>query len=173
MRRDDALVTIARKMHGEEAAKIVSLLLSKIELSDEEIASELGMDVAQVRRILNELFEARLVKYRRARDENEGWYKYYWRATDEEPERILEDRRRLVIKLLENLLRSETEEEYYYCPNCGRRYRASQADDLNYLCENCGEVLEPYDNSEIVRKVEKALRLIERYQPLLAQGQAT
>ncbi len=169
MRKDDALVAIAKKMHGEEAARIVHLLLSKVELSDEEIASELGMDVAQVRRVLNELFEARLVKYRRARDENEGWYRYYWRVTDEEPERILEDRKRLLVKLLEDLLRGETEEEYYYCPSCGRRYRASHADDLNYVCEKCGEVLEPYDNSRIVRKVKEVLRVIEGYQPASAQ----
>lgn len=167
MREDEALVALARRMRGEEAARIVSLLLGRVELTDEEIASELGMDVAQARRILNELFESRLVKYRRARDEKEGWYKYFWRVTDEPPERILEDRKRLLVKLLEGLLNREAGEEYYYCPVCGRRYTAKEADDLNYLCGKCGEVLEPYDNSKAVEKIKKALEMIKNYQPVI------
>ncbi|MEM1516384.1 MAG: TFIIB-type zinc ribbon-containing protein [Thermofilum sp.] len=168
MRKDEVLVALARRMCGEEAARVMALLIGRVEESDEEIAAELGMDVVKVRRILNELFEARLVKYRRARDEKEGWYKYFWRVTDEPPERILEDRKRLLIKLLEGLLDREAGEEYYYCPACGRRYTATEADDLNYTCRKCGEVLEPYDNSKSVDKIKKALEIIRRYQPTTA-----
>lgn len=167
MRKDEVFIALAKRMCGEEAARVMSLLISRVEQSDEEIAAELGVDVAQVRRILNELFEARLVKYRRARDEKEGWYKYYWRVTDEPPERILEDRKRLLVRLLESLLNKETGEEYYYCPACGRKYTAVEADDLNYLCSKCGEVLEPYDNSKMIEKIRRALEMIKNYQPVV------
>jgi transcription initiation factor TFIIE subunit alpha len=51
------------------------------------------MDQAELRKLPNDLFEARLVKYRRARDENIGWYKYFWRVTDEPLDALLNDRK--------------------------------------------------------------------------------
>ncbi|MCC6004924.1 MAG: hypothetical protein LM590_11350 [Thermofilum sp.] len=57
------------------------------------MARELRMDQAELRKLPNDLFEARLVKYRRARDENIGWYKYFWRVTDEPLDALLNDRK--------------------------------------------------------------------------------
>jgi len=161
MKGEEVLVTLARKIHGEDAARILRVLIDKAELSDEELASELGMDVARVRKILNELFESRFVRYRRARDESVGWYRYYWRVTDEPPERILEDRKRLVTQLLEKLFLEEARDEYYVCPACGGKYTSAEADELGYLCARCGEVLEPYDNTARVEKLKKTLELLK------------
>uniref|UniRef100_A0A7C1P0Q6 Transcription factor E n=1 Tax=Thermofilum pendens TaxID=2269 RepID=A0A7C1P0Q6_THEPE len=161
MKREEVLIALARKIHGEDAARIMRILMDKAELSDEELASELGMDVARVRRILNELFESRFVRYRRARDENVGWYRYYWRITDEPPERIIEDRKRLVAQLLEKLFLEETRDEYYMCPACGRKYTSAEADELGYLCAKCEEVLEPYDNTVRVEKLKTTLELLK------------
>jgi len=157
MKSEEVLITLARKIHGEDAARILRVLMDKAELSDEELAYELGVDVARVRKLLNELFESRFVRYRRARDENVGWYRYYWRITDESPERIVEDRKRLVAQLLEKLFLEETRDEYYVCPACGSKYTSAEADELGYLCAKCREVLEPYDNTSRVEKLKKTL----------------
>jgi len=161
MRSEEVLITLARKIHGEDAARVLRILIDKAELSDEELAAELGMDVARVRRILNELYESRFVRYRRARDESIGWYHYYWRVTDEPPERIVEDRKRLVTQLLEKIFLEETRDEYYICPVCGSKYTSVEADELGYLCVKCGEVLEPYDNTARVEKLKKTLEFLK------------
>ncbi len=162
---DEAIIVLARKIHGEKAERIMRLLTEKIEMPDEDIARELKLDPAEVRRILNELFESRLVKYRRARDEVIGWYKYYWRVTDEPVARILEDRKRLTLNLLEKVLEYERSDEFFVCPKCGKRFSSIEADENGYMCDECGEVLEPYDNTEIIRKLEQAIRKLREYNP--------
>lgn len=165
MAENEIIATLARKIHGEKAERIIRLLAEKVEISDEAIASELRMDVAEVRRILNELFESRLVKYRRARDEVVGWYNYYWRITDEDVSRILDDRKRLTLNLLEKALEYEKSGEFYICPKCGKRYTFLEAEANGYVCEECGEVLEPFDNSQVVLKLERAIKLLKSYNP--------
>ncbi|QOJ79665.1 transcription initiation factor E subunit alpha [Infirmifilum lucidum] len=162
---NEAIIALARKIHGERAEIIIRLLAEKIEVSDEDIARELKLDPAEVRRILNELFESRLVKYRRARDEVIGWYKYYWRITDEPVARILEDRKRLTLSLLEKVLEYERSDEFFVCPKCGKRFSSAEADENGYMCDECREVLEPYDNTEVIRKLEQAIKKLREYNP--------
>jgi len=162
---EDTIVLLARKIHGEKAEKIMRLLSERVEVSDEDIAKELNLDPAEVRRILNELFESRLVKYRRARDEVIGWYKYFWRITDEPVARILEDRKRLALALLEKALSYERSDDFFVCPRCGKRFSSSEADNNGYVCDACGEVLEPFDNSKIILKLENAIKKLSDFTP--------
>jgi transcription initiation factor TFIIE subunit alpha len=170
MSQNEVLAELAEKIFGEKAKKIMILLSNHVEISDDEIAKELDMDQAELRKILNDLFEARLVKYRRARDENIGWYKYYWRITDEPLEVLLNDRKRLTLTILEKLLSLEEQAEIYVCPSCGARYSVVEAEDYGYTCPNCGEVLEPYDNSKRIRKIREAIHALKNYEPIASGG---
>ncbi|AGT35328.1 MAG: TFIIB-type zinc ribbon-containing protein [Thermofilum sp.] len=170
MSQNEVLAELAEKIFGEKAKKIMILLSNHVEISDDEIAKELDMDQAELRKILNDLFEARLVKYRRARDENIGWYKYYWRITDEPLEVLLNDRKRLTLTILEKLLSLEEQAEIYVCPSCGARYSVVEAEDYGYTCPNCGEVLEPYDNSKRIRKIREAIQALKNYEPIASSG---
>jgi transcription initiation factor TFIIE subunit alpha len=170
MSQNQVLAELAEKIFGEKAKKIMILLSNHVEISDDEIAKELDMDQAELRKILNDLFEARLVKYRRARDENIGWYKYYWRITDEPLEVLLNDRKRLTLTILEKLLSLEEQAEIYVCPSCGARYSVVEAEDYGYTCPNCGEVLEPYDNSKRIRKIREAIQALKNYEPIASSG---
>ncbi|NAZ25559.1 MAG: hypothetical protein GU357_07370 [Thermofilum sp.] len=170
MSQNEVLAELAEKIFGEKAKKIMILLSNHVEISDDEIAKELDMDQAELRKILNDLFEARLVKYRRARDENIGWYKYYWRVTDEPLEVLLNDRKRLTLTILEKLLSLEEQAEIYVCPSCGARYSVVEAEDYGYTCPNCGEVLEPYDNSKRIRKIREAIQALKNYEPIASSG---
>jgi len=170
MSQNEVLAELAEKIFGEKAKKIMILLSNHVEISDDEIAKELNMDQAELRKILNDLFEARLVKYRRARDENIGWYKYYWRITDEPLEVLLNDRKRLTLTILEKLLSLEEQAEIYVCPSCGARYSVVEAEDYGYTCPNCGEVLEPYDNSKRIRKIREAIQALKNYEPIASSG---
>ncbi len=163
---EEALVILARKIHGELAGRIAEILMKKGEVTDDDLAKILKVDINKVRRLLNLMFESRLVKYRRARDEKIGWYKYFWRLTDEPAHRVLEDRKRMALKILEARLRLEEENEYFYCPKCGRKYTLDDADSYGYICPYCEEVLEPYDNEKDKLVLRKAIEKLSKYSPL-------
>ncbi|AKG38924.1 MAG: TFIIB-type zinc ribbon-containing protein [Infirmifilum sp.] len=163
MSSEKIIASLARKIHGERAEQIIRLLIEKVEMSDEDIAKELGTNVEEVRRILNELFESRLVKYRRARDEIIGWYKYFWRITDEPIGRILEDRKRLTLSVLQKALNYEKSTEFYVCPNCKKRFTLTEADENNYICDECGSILEPFDNSNAIAKLENSIKKLQKW----------
>ncbi|ABL78112.1 TFIIB-type zinc ribbon-containing protein [Thermofilum pendens] len=165
MNAHEALAEIAGKMFGDNAKKVMMVLASNVEVSDEDLAKDLKMDPPELRKLLNDLFEARLVKYRRARDENIGWYKYYWRITDEPIQQILSDRKRLTLSILEKVLSLEENSETYVCPKCGTRYTVDEAENNNYTCEVCGEVLEPFDNTHRVEKLKRAIELLGNWDP--------
>ncbi|MEZ0345501.1 MAG: transcription factor [Infirmifilum sp.] len=165
MSDEEVAAILARKIHGERAEQIIRILAEKVEVSDEDIAKELNVDATEIRRILNELFESRLVKYRRARDEVIGWYKYFWRITDEPISRILEDRRRSCLTLLQKTLEYEKSTEFYICPSCHKRFTSMEADANGYICDVCGSILDPYDNSHIISKLEKAISQLRSWNP--------
>ncbi len=166
-KRFEIFVVLAGKIHGELARRIAEILAERDEVTDDELAKILEVDVNEVRRILNMLFESRLVKYRRARDEKIGWFKYYWRLTDEPPHLILEDRKRIAISLLKRRLQYEESVELYVCPQCGKKYTYEEADDAGYICIDCGEVLEPYDNTLDVEVLKEAIERLKGYKPLI------
>ncbi len=163
---EEAIVILAKKIHGQLAGKIAEILRKRGEVTDDELAEQLGVNINTVRKILNQMFESRLVKYRRARDEKIGWYKYFWRLTDEPAHQLLEDRKRKTIRILERRLRQEEATEYFYCPKCGRKYTLDEADMYGYMCPHCEEVLEPYDNEKDILILRKTIERLQQYNPL-------
>ncbi len=157
--RREVLVQVGGLVLGEVAKMILELLLRRGEMTDEELSSELNMPVNDVRRVLHKLFEMQLVRYRRVRDPKVGWYSYLWRVTDERPEIVLEQRKRKVIEKLKELLRYETENSFFACPQCRARYTYGEALSSMFQCPTCGSYLEEYDNSKRVRALRE---LIER-----------
>ncbi|OYT30370.1 MAG: hypothetical protein B6U95_00980 [Thermofilum sp. ex4484_82] len=69
---EELLKQLAENIYGPVAGKIIELLIKKGEATDEEIAKYTDIGINDARRLLNFLFEANLVKYRRIRDENDN-----------------------------------------------------------------------------------------------------
>ena len=163
---EDVLVMLAEKIYGKLAGRIMGYLVEKGEATDEELSKELRVEVNEVRRILNMMFESHLIRYRRTRDEKIGWYIYYWAPTDEDVATILEDRKRKTLSLLRQRLEQEKNNTYYICIRCGARYTFEEAAESMFRCTECDEVLENFNNDLIVKKLEKAIELLESYKPL-------
>jgi len=49
---------------------------------DEEIAEKCGMDIRDVRRILNELLVRCAVVYEKKFDERSGWHSFFWKLKE-------------------------------------------------------------------------------------------
>ncbi len=162
----EILVKLAYKVLGRTAAEIMKVLIERGEATDEELKDILGIDEAEVRKVLHSLFEAQLVRYRRVRDSKQGWYVYYWRPTEEAVEIILEDRRRRALSVLKRRLEYEKSGNYYICPSCGQKYTFDQAMDLMFRCSECGALLEAYDNTPVIAILEDWIAKLESFNPL-------
>ncbi len=156
------LAVLAKKIHGEVAERVVDRLAKVGEATDEQLSQALGIEIATIRRTLNALYESRLAKYRRVRDEERGWYLYYWRLTDEFPSRVLEERKRKALDILRKRLEYEQGSSFFYCPRCRVRYSFDDVVEFMFRCPGCGTDLEAIDNGVVVEKLRQAIELLEK-----------
>jgi transcription initiation factor TFIIE subunit alpha len=127
------------------------------EVTDEELAEELGMELNDVRRALFILYENDLASYRRLRDEDSGWLTYLWTFEYENiPERLEEEMHRL-LKALEEREDYERDNEFYLCEQCQIRYEFGEAMEFGFQCRNCGSELTSMSNEQLVDAMEKRI----------------
>lgn len=144
--------------HGYEVAKAIS----KEELTDDEVAKRTGMRINLVRRILYDLYDNRVVNYRRTRDENSGWYIYYWQLDPERALGYVNANRRLLLQKLDEQLDRERNTIYFNCGNSCPKVPFEQAAENDFKCPKCGEKLESYDNSNVVTSLEHRVQSLRQ-----------
>jgi transcription initiation factor TFIIE subunit alpha len=144
---------------GEQGIVVGKVLLGK-ELTDEDLAKRTGISINLVRRILYELYDSRVVSYRRTRDEESGWYIYHWKI---DPERAIEhvrDNRRLLLRKLEERLERERNTAYFTCEGEDPKVPYEVAIDTDFKCPRCGGRLKPYDNTSVIVSLERRVQLL-------------
>jgi transcription initiation factor TFIIE subunit alpha len=130
------------------------------EVTDEELAEELGLELNDVRRALFILYENDLASYRRLRDEDSGWLTYLWTFEYENiPEQLEEEMYRL-LRALETRQEYEQENEFYLCENCGIRFEFGEAMDVGFECPQCGSPLEAMENTRLVESMNERIETL-------------
>lgn len=140
----------------------VALSPSEGEVTDEEIADRIGIDVNVVRRTLIILDEYGLADYRRIRDQDSGWLTYYWTFHYEKIPRQLEKHMETLLEMLREREQYENESEFYRCSVCGERQHFSDAMDLQFTCPHCSSDLEVEESTFIQDLIEKRREEIEQ-----------
>ncbi|MFC7203931.1 transcription factor [Haloferax namakaokahaiae] len=124
------------------------------EVTDEELAEKLGLELNDVRRALFILYENDLASYRRVRDEDSGWLTYLWTFHYENiPENLEEEMYRL-LEALEERVDYERNHEFYLSEPAGIRFEFAEAMELGFQCPETGAPLEPMDNTDLVGAME-------------------
>lgn len=127
------------------------------EVTDEELAEELRLELNDVRRALFILYENDLASYRRVRDEDSGWLTYLWTFHYENiPENLEEEMYRL-LDALEERLDYERNHEFYLSEPAGIRFEFSEAMEHGFQCPEAGAQLEPMDNDDLVDAMERRI----------------
>jgi transcription initiation factor TFIIE subunit alpha len=127
------------------------------EVTDEELADELDLELNDVRRALFILYENDLASYRRLRDEDSGWLTYLWTFEYEKiPENLQEEMHRLHDTLVERL-EYEATHEFYLCETCSIRFEFGEAMEFGFECPDCGTALESLDNDRLVDAMERRI----------------
>ena len=127
------------------------------EVTDEELAERLGLELNDVRRALFILYENDLAAYRRVRDEDSGWLTYLWTFEYENiPENLEEEMYRL-FEALEERLEYERTHEFYLSEAAGIRFEFSEAMEFDFQCPETGAPLEPMENDDLVEATERRI----------------
>ncbi len=132
------------------------------EVTDEELAEELGMELNDVRRALFILYENDLASYRRLRDEESGWLTYLWTFEYENiPEQLQEEMHRL-LAALETRHEYELDNEFYLCESCGIRFEFGEAMEFGFQCPECGSSLDAMENTRLVDAMESRIERLQK-----------
>ena len=127
------------------------------EVTDEELAEELGLELNDVRRTLFILYENDLASYRRVRDEDSGWLTYLWTFDyDNIPPNLEEEMYRL-LEAMEERRDYEVAHEFYLCEVCSIRFEFGEAMDLGFECPECGSPLEAIENDHLIAAMDDRL----------------
>lgn len=127
------------------------------EVTDEELAEDIDVEVNEVRRTLIILNENNLADYRRIRDDDSGWLTYLWTFNyGRIPEQLVEEMETLRDKL-EERKKFETTNQFFRCEICGQRYEFVEAQESYFTCERCGNELEEDENSQVKELIDKRL----------------
>jgi transcription initiation factor TFIIE subunit alpha len=127
------------------------------EVTDEELAERLGLELNDVRRALFILYENDLATYRRLRDEDSGWLTYLWTFQyDNVYENLAEEIERL-LEALEERQEYEMEHEFYLCEVCSLRFEFGEAMDRGFECPECGSPLEAMENEHLVEAMDERI----------------
>ena len=127
------------------------------EVTDEELAEELGLELNDVRRALFILYENDLASYRRLRDEDSGWLTYLWTFEYENIPEQLESERNRLLEALDERQEYETDNEFYLCPECQIRFEFGEAMEFGFECPQCGGQVETMDNDRLIDTMERRI----------------
>jgi len=142
------------------------------EVTDEELAEEIGLELNDVRRALFILYENDLATYRRLRDEDSGWLTYLWTFKyDNIPER-LEDEMYRLLDALETRREYEQDHEFYLCETDSIRFEFGEAMDFGFQCPQCGDELVSMGNQGLVDAIDTRIESLREELNITSEAEA-
>ena len=151
------LLDVLHQIAGDSGLAVLKALHNR-ELTDEDLAKSTGLSINLVRRILYDLYENQVVSYRRERDEESGWYIYFWKFNPERAVDFIRQNRQELLHRLEEKLEKEKNTVYFKCNGDCDKVTYSLAAENNFKCPVCGGVLKPYDNSSFITALERRVQ---------------
>ncbi|AXR78561.1 transcription factor [Natrarchaeobaculum sulfurireducens] len=131
------------------------------EVTDEELAEDLDLELNDVRRALFILYENDLASYRRLRDEDSGWLTYLWTFEYGNIPENLESEMYRLHEALEERETYERNHEFYLCEICSIRFEFGEAMDFGFECPECGSPLDSMDNQRLVNAMHERIDALE------------
>lgn len=154
--------SVVSEVAGEDVLPLVKALKNKKNISEFKLAENIKQEINTTRNMLYRLYDANLVSFIRKKDKKKGWYIYYWTFN---AKRIKELTSNLKIKRLDKLkerLEREKASDFFACKSKCIRLDFDQATDFGYKCPECGNLLMEEDNKQMVERIEKEIKGIEK-----------
>lgn len=132
---------------------------------DLDLAKELGLEDTQVRVILNDLHERKLVCYTRTKNDETGWVTHYWRKRDDQLTTYTQGYLKKKISKINYHLKDDTTKIMFSC-GC-KQVSYEKAIDDSFQCNDCQQSYVEYnDPAAVEEKVVELTRLNSLLQEL-------
>lgn len=154
------IIELLKQTAGEHGYIVAKTILTE-ELTDDEIAKRTGIRLNLVRRILYDLYDNRVMSYRRVRDESSGWYIYYWKVEPERAFGYVNVKRRILLQKLEEQIEREKNTIFFSCSDGCSKMTLEAAMENDFKCIKCKGKLEPYDNSSVITSLERKVQALK------------
>ncbi len=167
MRKKEILfVALTIALGDPEMAEALIRAFGGKEIESTQLIELLGMDPADVRRMLYRLHDLNLA-FQIIRKGEEGERLIYWALNEKMAPIFVERRLERAKKILEEEIRVEEAGEYYVCAADPSHAKipfdeASFDSENGFLCPICGASLVPVDREKAAEKIREAIQLIDK-----------
>lgn len=161
MLADKAIYAYLHRMIGDEGVELIRRFPHDKEYSDEELAEVTQINLNSVRNTLYTLYEHRLAKYRRIKNNETGWLTYLWQLELENIYDSVSKDLEVIVEKLRRRYRYENENAFYSCKECGSTVTFSEAMDSQFVCPQCESQLSHFDNEPLVNALQRRITKIE------------
>lgn len=147
---------------GPEALRIAEALMSRKEATDSELAEELGQKPSHIRRVLYDLYEARIAEYHKEKDKETGWLTFYWAIRPDHAAQTILEKTRKDLASLQQALNFEQTHEFFICPDGAERFDFARATEASFHCPEHGTVLQQHDNKNELETLRVRIAALEK-----------
>jgi transcription initiation factor TFIIE subunit alpha len=147
---------------GPGGARIANALMSRKEATDSELAEELGEKPSHIRKVLYDLYEARIAEYHKEKDKDTGWLTFFWQIDPTHAAHAIAEKTRKDLKELQRALEYEQSHEFFICPSGGERFDFARATEADFHCPEHGVVLQQHDNKVELEALRQRVAALER-----------
>ena len=158
---DKSIFAYLHRMIGDEGIELIRRFPTDKEYSDEELAEVTKINLNSVRNTLYTLYEHRLAKYRRIKNNETGWLTYLWELELDNMYDSVSKDLEIILEKLRKRYKYESENAFYSCPNCGNTITFSDAMDSQFVCQECENKMVHFDNDLLVNALQKRITRIE------------
>ncbi|MGM5488497.1 MAG: hypothetical protein ACQESG_06100 [Nanobdellota archaeon] len=148
---------------GEDVLPVMRYLKDKKDISEFQIADQLGFEVNQTRNMLYRMFDKNIVVYHRKKDRIKGWYISYWTLNSPRIKQLVRElKEQKLNQLKEKLTKEEANQNMFFlCPSLCVRVDFDQAINFEFKCPECGSLLSQQDNSKTIENLRKRIEELE------------
>lgn len=147
---------------GPEGARIANALMSRKEATDTELAEELGAKPSHIRKVLYDLYEARIAEYHKEKDKETGWLTFYWQIDPRHATNAINDKARKDLGALQQALQYEETHEFFVCPTGAEKFDFKRATESDFHCPAHGAILQQHDNGAELEALRLRVANLER-----------
>ncbi len=130
--------------------------------NDEKLAEVTNQKITAVRSTLNKLSFRGIVKYEKEKDQQSGWYNFYWGVDFKKLASLIYQERIERFDKLKDKQKQLEEHDYFVCKNNCTEFPFEVAAEYNFACPQCNQTLEHIDKTSHKEKIELEINQIEK-----------
>lgn len=160
--KEEIINWVVKQIAGEDAIELVLFILNNPDLSEFKVVERLELNIKELRNIIYNLMDYDLLKWRRKKDRQKGWYIYYWTIKQENFPFLYKKLKLERLNKLEGRLNEEKNNQFFVCPNLCLRASYEKAMDVDFSCPECGSILIPQDNTKTILFITKQIEILNQ-----------